>query len=114
MAKLNIHINTHDAGGLAVWLTHLSVVERCLAWSEMGSCVESDMSFSVLVLACHTQTEQHTHRQTHTHTRTLSLIFHFAAPTTPMWGKKSAAATDLSFQPFTKERPLSVPGPRVL
>lgn len=30
-------------------------------------------------------------------------------PTTPMWGKTTAAATDLSFQAVTKETP-SVPG----
>lgn len=31
-----------------------------------------------------------------------------------MWGKTTAAATDLSFQPVTKERPPSVPGLSVL
>lgn len=40
----------------------------------------------------------------HTH------AFHFAVPTTPMWGKTTAAATDLSFQAVTKERPPCVPG----
>lgn len=50
---------------------------------------------------------------------TQTLPFGFAAPTTPMWGKKSAAASDLSLQSATKERPPtphppSVPGLRAL
>lgn len=40
--------------------------------------------------------------------------FDFAVPTTPMWGKTTAAAIDLSFQAVTKERPPFVPGLSVL
>lgn len=46
---------------------------------------------------------RHTHTQIRTH-------FYLAVPTTPMWRKTIAAATDLSFQAITKEGPPSVPG----
>lgn len=67
----------------------------------MGSCEQLNMSIQCFGV-CLSHTDTHTH------------IYHLAVPTTPMWGKTTAAAADLSFQPVTKERPPSVTGLSVL
>lgn len=71
-------------------------VGRCLAFAELGSWVQLNMG--IQCFCCLLVTYRHMH------------AFHLAVPTTPMWGKTIAAATDLSFHSVTKERPPSVPG----
>lgn len=86
---------------LAVWLTHLCHTEvDCLVWDGLLCRPWHELQCIAIGLS---HTERMAHMQTHT--SSLSLIFHFAVPTTPMWGKKSAAATDLSFQPSQKRDP---------
>lgn len=64
-----------------------------ISCAEAGSCVELNIEY--LTFWCLLATNTHT--------------VHLAVPTTPMWGKTTAAATNLFFQAVTKERPPSVP-----
>lgn len=77
-------------------LTNLCIVGRCLACAEMGSCVQLNMSIQCFGV-CLSHTDTYTH-----------FILQCLPP--PCGGKTTAAATDLSFQAVTKERPPSVPG----
>lgn len=95
-------------GNLAIWLrTSCSRASReaeqippilggCLACAEIGS-----WSLTWIFCVCLSHTDTHTQIRTH---------FYLAVPTTPMWRKTIATATDLSFQAITKEGPPSVPG----